>query len=121
MAKKDGKRVSDIVNSALLMFLKNGNNENDGSGLDDRDLDTFVLRNDGEITLSKNDVVGIEREVGSFSIENTGHLIFDKDIDKESLKSIENIVIRDGIIEVPRNIYPQVLLRSEIHGKLWKY
>lgn len=113
--------MSDIVNSALLMFLKNGNNENDGSRLEDGNVDTFILRNDGEITLSKNDVVGIEREVGSFSIENTGHLIFDKDIDKESLKSIENIVIRDGIIEVPRNIYPHIILKSEIHGKLWKY
>ena len=121
MAKRDGKRVADVVNSALKMFIEKENDGLNNNYTKEENTDTFILRNDGEITISKSDVVGLEREVGSFSIENTGHLIFDKDIDKEALKNIESIIIRDGTVEVPRSLYPHFLIRSEIHGKLWKY
>lgn len=121
MAKRDGKRVADVVNLALKMFIEKENDGLNNNYTKEENTDTFILRNDGEITISKNDVVGLEREVGSFSIENTGHLIFDKDIDKEVLKHIESIIIRDGTVEVPRNLYSHFLIRSEIHGKLWKY
>ena len=121
MAKKDGKRVSEVVNQALEAFL-NGNhltnreNSNEGKG-----AGVFTLKNDGEISLSKNDIISLKKEVGAFRIETSGRLKFDKDLDKESLKNIDKIVVHDGTVEVPRGIYPQLLLKSEIFGKIEKY
>jgi hypothetical protein len=125
MAKKDGKRVADLVNLALKDFLDGDNNNNDGdfgkkSG-NPTNNGSFVLRNDGEIKLSKRDIFGLKREVGRFLIENTGRLIFEKDTDKDSLKHIENIIIHSGTVEVPRALYHLFLQISEIHGKLEKY
>ncbi len=124
MAKKDGKRVADVVNLALKEFL-DGNNSNDGNigkkGGNPINNGRFVLKNDGEIKLSKRDILGLKREVGRFLIENTGRLIFEKDTDKDSLKNIESIIIHSGTVEVPRTLYPLFLLRSKIHGKLEKY
>jgi len=121
MAKKDGKRVSDLVNAALKSFLDDANNGHNGDSSKETDPAGFILRNDGEITLSKRDILGLKRAVGKFRIENTGRLVFEKDIDKEALKNIENIAIRAGTVEVPRTVYPYFLLKSEIHGKLEKY
>lgn len=122
MAKKDGKRVADIVNIALKTYIDGVNNHHDGKknpgGLNDG---LFVLRNNGEIRLSKRDIVSLKREVGLFRIENTGHLIFEKDITKDTLKHIENIIIHTGTVEVPRTLYHHFLIRSDIHGKLEKY
>ena len=121
MAKKDGKRVSEVVNQALAAFL-NGDHlnkrkdRNDGKG-----AGVFTLKNDGEISLSKNDIISLKKEVGAFRIETSGRLKFDKDLDKESLKNIDKIVVHDGTVEVPRGIYPQLLLKSEIFGKIEKY
>jgi hypothetical protein len=117
MAKREGKRISDVVNVALQEYIdivsKNGG--------DGEDSESFILRNDGDITLSKRDVIGLNEEVGSFMIENTGRITFEKDIDKTSLKHIENIIIHSGTIEVPKTMYPHFLVKSEIHGKLEKY
>jgi len=123
MAKKDGKRVADIVNAALKEFIdaaNNGFNGGNGKG-NGSNNGHFVLRNNGEITLSKRDIIGLKREVGPFRIENTGHIVFEKDVDKDALKHIERIIIHAGTVEVPRTLYPQFLIRSEIHGKLEKY
>jgi hypothetical protein len=121
MAKKDGKRVSEVVNQALAAFL-NGNHlnnrENSNGG---RVEGVFTLKNNGEISLSKNDIINLKKEVGSFRIETSGRLTFDKDLDRESLENIEKIVVHDGTVEVPRGIYPQLLLKSEIFGKIEKY
>jgi len=117
MAKKDGKRVADVVNVALQEYIdvvsKNGG--------DGENNERFILRNDGDITLSKRDVIGLNEEVGPFMIENTGRITFEKDIDKASLKHIENIIIHSGTVEVPKKMYPHFLIKSEIHGKLEKY
>lgn len=121
MAKRDGKRVADVVNSALKVFIERVyKGQIEGDTIQNK-MEIFILRNDGEIKLSKNDVVGLEREVGAFTIENTGHLIFEKDIDKEAMKNIDSIIIHDGTVKVPRSIYPLFLVRSEIHGKVEKY
>ncbi|KON31595.1 hypothetical protein AC482_00115 [miscellaneous Crenarchaeota group-15 archaeon DG-45] len=121
MAKRDGKRVSDVVNSALKVYVENAYNGQNSYGSDEAGLERFVLRNDGDVNLSKQDVIGLEREVGVFSIENSGHMVFDKDIDRDALKHIERIIIHSGTVEVPRNLYPHFILKSEIHGKLEKY
>jgi hypothetical protein len=117
MAKREGKRISDVVNVALQEYIdivsKNGD--------DSVDSESFILRNDGDITLSKRDVIGLNEEVGPFMIENTGRITFEKDIDKTSLKHIENIIIHSGTVEVPKTMYPHFLVKSEIHGKLEKY
>jgi hypothetical protein len=34
---------------------------------------------------------------------------------------IKEIVIHDGTIEVPRALYPQFLIKSDIYGKIEKY
>ena len=121
MAKRDRKRVADVVNSALKVFIEDVYNDQNNIDTKEENEERFILRNDGEITLSKQDVVGLEREVGVFRIENSGHMIFEKDIDRDSMKHIERIIIHSGTIGVPRNLYPQFLLKSEIHGKLEKY
>ena len=121
MAKRDGKRVADVVNSALKEFLigiGNGHNSDNGNGGNN---ETFILKNDGDITLSKHDILSLNGEVGPFGIENTGHLTFEKDIDRETLKNIDNIIIHTGTVEVPKTLYSQFLIKSEIHGKLEKY
>lgn len=122
-AKREGKRVSDLVNIALKTFMNGEKNGDDGDKIngDDESSGRFVLRNNGEITLSKSDIISLRKEVGPFQIENNGRLVFEKDVDVETVKYIENIVIHDGSVEVPRTLYPQFLMRSEIHGKLEKY
>ena len=122
MAKKDGKRVAEVVNYALREFLNGGTTGKGGnSGTSGNDGNTFTLKNNGEISLSNKDIINIKKEVGQFNIETSGRLTFEKDLNKESLSSINKIIIHDGIVEVPKNIYPQFLLRSEIYGKIEKY
>lgn len=122
MAKRDGKRVADVVNYALREFLNGDNDRNDGdNGSDRNNFNMFILRNDGDISLSKRDIVNLKKEVGLFRIETSGKLIFEKDFDKESLGSIDKIIIHDGTVEVPRSVYPQLLIKSEIYGKIEKY
>jgi len=120
MAKKDGKRVAEVVNHALKAFLNgdynNGINYNDGAT-----EEVFTLKNEGEISLSKRDVISLRKEVGNFRIETSGRLVFEKDIDKESLGYIDKVIIHDGTVEIPRGLYPQLLLRSDIYGKIEKY
>ncbi len=122
MAKKDGKRVAEVVNQALKAFIDEDYNNNGYSKNEsDKNLNLYKLRNDGEISLSKKDIIGLKKQMGQFIIETSGKLVFEKDVDNESLNNIEKIVIHDGIVEVPRGLYPQVLIRSEIFGKIEKY
>ena len=80
-----------------------------------------MLKNEGDISLSKKDILGISNEVGSFRIETSGRLTLEKDMDRETLSKIERIVIHDGTVEVPKNLYPHMLIRSDIYGKIEKY
>jgi hypothetical protein len=120
MAKKDGKRVSEVVNQALEAFL-NGDYKNNGDTSNGKAPGGFVLKNDGEISLSKKDVASLKEEVGPFRIETSGRLTFEKDLDKEALVGIDRIVVHDGTVVVPRSLYPYFLMRSEIFGKIEKY
>lgn len=122
MAKKDGKRVAEVVNFALKEFLNGGYNDKGGtSGGEGNGMNTFTLKNNGEISLSKRDIISLKKEVGPFRIETYGRITFEKDIDKESLGNINRIIIHDGTVEVPRGLYPQFLIKSEIYGKIDKY
>jgi hypothetical protein len=128
MAKKDGKRVSDLVNSALKAYI-NGDStperlaESVANGIMVQAAGSFVLtvEDDGEITLSKNDVLDVSREMGPFRIESSGTLVFEKDVDSEALRGIEKIVILSGEVKVPKKSYPQFLIKCQIKGKLEKY
>jgi hypothetical protein len=121
MAKKDGRRVSEVMNQALTDFLNGGQRNGAAKGNGGKNPSAFTLKNDGEITLSKKDILSLEKEVGPFRIETSGHLTFEKDLDKKTLKSIERIVVHDGVVEVPSALYPQFLIRSDIFGKIEKY
>ncbi len=117
MAKKDGKRVSEVMNRALEAYL-NGDYKPEASS---KNIGSFTLKNDGEITLGRSDILSLKKEVGKFRIETSGKLIFEKDLDKATFNNIEKIVIHDGTVEVPRGLYPQLLLRADIFGKIEKY
>ena len=117
MAKKDGKRVSEVMNRALEAYL-NGDYKPEASA---KSTGSFTLKNDGEITLAKADILSLKKEVGKFRIETSGKLRFEKDLDKTTLNNIEKIVIHDGTVEVPRGLYPQLLLKADIFGKIEKY
>jgi hypothetical protein len=121
MAKKDGKRVAEVVNTALEEFLNGDYKNNDGKGSGSKASNVFTLKNDGDISLSKKDILSLKQEVGAFRIETSGRLTFEKDMDKKTLASIERIVVHDGTVEVPRGLYPQLLIRSDIFGKIEKY
>jgi hypothetical protein len=128
MAKKDGKRVSDLVNSALKAYIDSDTApvraEDAVSGaVGAQPAGSFVLtvEDEGEVTLSKNDVLDISRDMGPFKIESSGTLIFEKDVDGEALRGIEKIVIVSGEVKVPKKTYPQFLMKCQIKGKLEKY
>ena len=121
MAKKDGKRVSEVVNTALEAFLNGDYQNSNGNSSNDAPSDVFTLKNEGEISLSKKDVLGLKQEVGAFRIETSGKLTFEKDLDKKSLSNIERIIVHDGTVEISKDLYPQLLIRSDIFGKIEKY
>jgi len=123
LAKKDGKRVADVVNKALEEFINGDYDEPSfyeqpaNSGID------FVLTIDdeGEITLSKEDIKEIASEMGPFGIESSGTIIFEKDVDKNALNSVKSIIVKSGTVKVPRKAYPQFLIKCKIQGRLDKY
>ena len=128
MAKKDGKRVSDLVNSALKAYINNDSTPEreiapteSGKGLQSEGSFVLTVEDEGEVTLSKNDVLDISKEMGPFRIESSGTLIFEKDVDSETLRGIERIVILSGQAKVPKKSYPQFLIKCQIKGKLEKY
>jgi len=120
MAKRSGKRVADLMNLALKQFLESNGNGGEHRRADP-DEDCFVLRNNGEIFLSKTDIIVLQKKVGNFRIENSGRLVFEKDVDEEALSYINGLVIHSGVVEAPHTVYPHLLLKSEIYGKLLKY
>ena len=130
MAKKDGKRVSDLVNSALKAYIDGDN----GSERMPAESGTSVARespasggfvltveDEGEVTLSKGDILDIARDMGPFRVENSGTLVFEKDVDGEALRGLERITILSGEVKVPKKAYPQFLIKCQIKGKLEKY
>ena len=125
MAKKDGKRVADVVNQALEEFINNDYDEAAPVSTDSfaNSGAEFILTVDdeGEVSLSKDDIKEIAQEMGPFAIESTGSLIFEKDVDKNALQSLSRIAIKSGAVRVPRKAYPFFLMKCKIQGKLDKY
>jgi hypothetical protein len=123
MAKKDGKRVADVVNNALEAFINGDVDETPAKSASITSGAEFILTIDdeGQVTLSKEDIKEIALDMGPFSIESFGNLIFEKDVDKNALQYISKISIKSGSVRVPRKAYAQFLIKCRIQGKLDKY
>jgi predicted DNA-binding protein len=123
MAKKDGKNVADVVNNALEQYLNNDGTEAVTAGQTLSNSAEFILAidDDGEISLSKEDIKEIAIEMGPFAIESNGSLVFEKDVDKNALAQITRIQVKSGTVKVPRTAYAQFLIKCKIQGKLDKY
>jgi predicted DNA-binding protein len=125
MAKKDGKTVADVVNNALEAFINNEGDETavvqTGGVLNSGAEFILAIDDDGEVSLSKDDIKEIASEMGLFAIESNGNLIFEKDVDKNALQSISRIQVKSGTVKVPRSAYAQFLIKCKIQGKLDKY
>ena len=123
MAKKDGKNVADVVNNALEAYLNNDGTEVIAPGATLSNSAEFILSidDDGQISLSKEDIKEIAVEMGPFAIESNGSLVFEKDVDKNALAQITRIQVKSGTVKVPRSAYAQFLIKCKIQGKLDKY
>jgi hypothetical protein len=126
MAKKDGKRVADVVNIALKAFIERDYEELPGNMnpfIDDIDEEDFVLSIDdeGQITLSKDDIMDISNEMGPFTIQTSGDLTFEKDVDKEAMDRVNGVIVKSGNVKVPKNCYALLLMKSQISGLIDKY
>lgn len=125
MAKKDGKTVADMVNRALDQFINSDGPEagasSQGNALSSSAEFILAVDDDGEISLSKDDIKEIAIEMGPFAIESNGSLIFEKDVDKNALQQITRIQVKSGTVKVPRSAYAQFLMKCKIQGKLDKY
>ena len=126
MAKKDGKRVADVVNNALEAWINNETDELpagfDGAHISNSGAEFILAIDDeGEVSLGKEDIKEIAKEMGPFGIESNGSLVFEKDVDKNALNSITKITVRSGTVKVPRKAYAQFLIKCKIQGKLDKY
>ncbi len=123
MAKKDGKNVADVVNNALEQYLNNDDPEAIAAGVTLSNSAEFILAidDDGQISLSKEDIKEIAIEMGPFAIESNGSLVFEKDVDKNALAQITRIQVKSGTVKVPRSAYAQFLIKCKIQGKLDKY
>jgi len=123
MAKKDGKNVADVVNNALEQYLNNDDADAIAAGVTLSNSAEFILAidDDGQISLSKDDIKEISIEMGPFAIESNGNLVFEKDVDKNALAQITRIQVKSGTVKVPRSAYAQFLIKCKIQGKLDKY
>jgi hypothetical protein len=125
MAKKDGKRVADVVNNALEAWINNEIDELpagfDGALSNSGAEFVLAIDDEGEVSLGKEDIKEIAKEMGPFAIESNGSLLFEKDVDKNALNSITKITVRSGTVKVPRKAYAQFLIKCKIQGKLDKY
>ena len=104
------------MNEALKHYC-----ENNGQSYHNGGVKIQKINNDGFVLLSKKDILGLHSEIGDFIIETSGRLVFEKDVDRKALDYIHSIIINGGTVEVPRELYPLFLLKSENHGKLEKY
>jgi VCBS repeat-containing protein len=81
----------------------------------------LAIDDDGEVSLSKEDIKEIAMEMGPFAIESNGSLVFEKDVDKNALAQITRIQVKSGTVKVPKTAYAQFLIKCKIQGKLDKY
>ena len=125
LAKKDGRTVAEVVNNALEQFINNDSDEQSivmpGSAQSNSVEFILAIDDDGEVSLSKEDIKEIAMEMGPFAIESNGSLVFEKDVDKNALAQITRIQVKSGTVKVPRTAYAQFLIKCKIQGKLDKY
>ena len=114
-AKQQGKNVADLVNQALIQFLK----ESPGDNHDVFDTKKLVIA--GTVLLSKSDIMGLHKELGNFHLDNSGELTLDKDVDPEAFQKIARIN-NTGLLRVPRDVHHFALLKAgHIRGEVEKY
>jgi len=113
-AKEQGKTVGELMNETMRQVVE-GKRES-------KNPDTHTLLIGGSVHISKDDILGIYKEVGKgFSIENTGHLTLGQDIDRGTLQCIEKIK-NSGSLHVPKTIHHLILLKvGQIYGTIEKY
>ena len=119
-AKKDGKRVADLMNEAIRHELQilSGNGEQNIT----QDPNDPQIENAGSITLSRMVISNLHQEMGNFSIKNSGKLILDRDVDTASMGHIDSIInVSSGVIRAPKSIYHLILLKSQNFGSLEMY
>jgi hypothetical protein len=125
LAKKDGRTVAEVVNNALEQFINNDSDEQSivmpGSAQSNSVEFILAIDDDGEVSLSKEDIKEIAMEMGPFAIESNGSLVFEKDVDKNALAQITRIQVKSGTVKVPKTAYAQFLIKCKIQGKLDKY
>jgi len=114
-AKQQGKNVADLVNEALGQYMST-------SPAGDNDVfDTKKLVIAGTVLLSKNDILGLHKELGNFHLENSGELTFDKDVDREAFQKIDRIH-NTGKLRVPTDVHHFALLKAgQVRGEVEKY
>lgn len=116
-AKKDGKRVADLMNEALRNHLR-AREGNPGSLSDPGP----IIENAGSMTLSRMVILNLRQELGDFRIENSGKLTLERDVSRETLRCIKGITnSSSGVIRAPRSIYHMIILKSKNHGALEMY
>lgn len=114
-AKQQGKNVADLVNEALTQYVSESPTENHNV------FDTKKLVIAGSVLLSKADIMGLHKELGSFHLENSGELTFDKDVDWEAFQKIERIQ-NTGKLRVPSDVHHFALLKAgHVRGEVEKY
>jgi len=114
-AKQQGKNVADLVNEALIQYMKESPTESQDV------FDTKKLVIAGSVLLSKSDIMGLHKELGNFHLENSGELTFDKDVDREAFQKIERIQ-NTGKLRVPTDVHHFALLKAgQIRGEVEKY
>ncbi len=114
-ARQQGKNVAELVNEALRTYL----NESPGENHDVFDTKKLVIA--GSVLLSKNDILGIHKELGNFHLENSGELTLDKDVDREAFEKIARIQ-NTGKLRVPSDVHHFALLKAgHVRGEVEKY
>jgi hypothetical protein len=114
-AKGQGKNVAELVNEALIQYMKESPSENHDV------FDTKKLVIAGSVLLSKSDILGLHKELGNFHLENSGELTFDKDVDREAFQKIERIN-NTGKLRVPTDVHHFALLKAgHVRGEVEKY
>ncbi|MEM0358020.1 MAG: hypothetical protein QXL77_06580 [Candidatus Bathyarchaeia archaeon] len=117
LAKQNGRRVSDLINEALKNYVLS---QDDPLNPEPQNP---VIENAGSLTLTKSVILNIHQELQKeFTITNSGKLLIDQDVTKETLQHIKSIInTSSGVIKAPKNIYHLLILKSKNYGSLEMY
>lgn len=117
LAKQSGKRVSDLINEALKSYIEC---HDDPEGLDQHNT---VIENAGVLTLTKSVITNLHQELRrEFTIRNSGKLLIDQDVTRETLQHIGCIInTSSGVVKAPKHIYHLIILKSRNYGLLEMY